>query len=211
MMTTRWWVLLGAGALFGAVGCSSSGGGTDAGGDTGSPADSGGGGDSGGGTVSCASYCAAVMGACTGANQQYPDNATCMAACAALPLGTTADTAVDSVGCRQYHAGAAAGGAMAAATHCQHSGPWGGGVCGSECEGYCAIETKLCTGGNQQFGSASACQTACMAWTGGDAGSASGNSLACREYHMLVAVTQQSAHCPHTGNGAADAGNPCGP
>lgn len=215
MKTTRVLVLIGSCLSVGATalwtpGCSGSGGGSDGGADSG-PADSGGGGDSGGVVVSCANYCAAVKANCTGANQQYPDDATCMAVCKALTLGAAGDTSMNTVACRQYHATAIGGNAMAAAQHCPHAGPWGDNTCGQVCDAYCAIETGLCTGANAQFQSANDCKAACAAWTEGDAGASSGNSLSCREYHMTVAVTMQAAHCPHTGNTTADAGNPCGP
>jgi hypothetical protein len=221
MKTTRILVLLGSCSLMGGAalwmpGCSSTSTNTDGGGGDSGNADSGGGGDSGGGdsgglSVSCTNYCNTIKTSCTGANQQYADDATCMAVCGAFTLGSAGDSTMNTVACRQYHAGAAAGGATAAGTHCPHAGPWGGGACGTVCDGYCTVETKLCTGNNAQFANTGECTTACGAWTAGDAGASSGNSLACREYHMLVASQMQAAHCPHTGNKTADAGSPCGP
>jgi hypothetical protein len=79
--------------------------------------------------LTCAGYCTEELASCTGANAQYADMADCMAECTALAwtVGTAADTAVDTLGCRIYHSIAAAG---APATHCIHSGATGGNACG---------------------------------------------------------------------------------
>jgi hypothetical protein len=56
----------------------------------------------------------------------YNDMADCEAQCSEWYQGTEGQTAGDTVGCREYHAGAAIGDPM---THCPHAGPGGGGVC----------------------------------------------------------------------------------
>ncbi len=75
---------------------------------------------------SCDTYCSVIEEACTGENSQYESTAACMTACGSMALGTSGDTAGDSVGCRTYHAGLAS---ESAATHCPHAGEAGGGVC----------------------------------------------------------------------------------
>jgi len=90
----------------------------------------GGGGDGGMAMApTCLAYCTAVQTACTGSNMQYTGMDMCMTACAAMTPGTIGMTGGDTVGCRLYHAGAAAEGGAAATTHCPHAGPTGGGVC----------------------------------------------------------------------------------
>lgn len=75
---------------------------------------------------SCADYCAEYLANCKDDLNAYVDEADCLAQCGAWYPGTGADTVGDTVGCRDYHAGAA----MAdAALHCPHAGPGGGGVC----------------------------------------------------------------------------------
>jgi hypothetical protein len=52
----------------------------------------------------------------------------CLSTCngASWSIGTAGATSGNSIACRTYHAGAAAGDP---ATHCPHAGPTGGGVC----------------------------------------------------------------------------------
>jgi hypothetical protein len=77
-----------------------------------------------GGTVCgdvCQVYCDNLEKNCTGANVQYPDRASCETACAAMPVGTPADTMGDTAYCRVYHSGVPA--YSDALTHCAHAGP----------------------------------------------------------------------------------------
>ena len=156
---------------------------------------------SGAAGLSCTSYCTAVMANCTGAmNTQYGSEAECMGACAMLEaggkLGTEADMSGDTVGCRAYHAGAAA---TDAATHCAHAGPFGGGVCGDLCENFCTLAVATC---KTQYPD----NTACMADCGGYAKmpnysyQATGDNYACRAYHLTAAAAPGGAatHCAHT-------------
>ena len=163
---------------------------------------------------SCQDYCAAVMGACTGANQQYTDLTQCIGFCAALakiPLGTLADTAGNTVGCRQYHAGVAAKDADSAKTHCPHAGASGGGVCGTPCDLYCHESKTNCTGDAAIYKDDAECMTACgeLIKKLGTPGDKAGDTLACRIYHLAVAgggADAAKTHCPH---GAADGGGVC--
>lgn len=81
-------------------------------------------------TGGCATYCTQVTANCTAANAQYDDMADCMAYCTdvAWPAGADTDTTGNTLGCRLYHVGVAAGDP---ATHCGHAGPTGGSVCGA--------------------------------------------------------------------------------
>src|SRR2546429_8908667 len=101
-----------------------------------------------GGVPSCAGYCAKIAMNCTsssdggGGNAQYTSTAACNTYCttsAAWLPGTTGATSGNTVGCRLYHAGAAA---AEPALHCPHAGPTGGNTCGTWCENYCQLLAK---------------------------------------------------------------------
>lgn len=73
----------------------------------------------------CATYCSLAAGAndkfCTGTTALYPDLAACNAACPMITtLGTTADTAGNTLGCRIYHLTVANMSVTMAMTHCAH-------------------------------------------------------------------------------------------
>ena len=170
--------------------------GTDAGTDAGSTADAGS--DAGTAAPTCASYCTSVMANCTGANAQYSTPAACLGSCSAFAAGTTGATSGNSLGCRAYHAGASP---SDAALHCPHAGPAGDGACGTNCESFCTIAIAKCAG---TFTDLAACTTACGAFAMNTArynqSTTSGNSYACRMYHLSVAATDSASattHCPH--------------
>lgn len=150
----------------------------------------------GGGALSCADYCATIATSCTGAETQWGNLEFCMASCAAFPPGTAADTTTNTLGCRTYHAGAAAGDP---ATHCVHAGPGGANACGSNCEGFCAIGMAACP---DKWADAAACMTACAGFDDSekyDATDIAGNTLACRLYHATAASVDAATHCGHIG------------
>lgn len=188
-------------ALF-AIGCFAAG----CGDDTTSPA----GGDmsmsmdlSGGGAPTCAAYCAKIETNCTagsdgGGNTQYMDAATCNTYCttaAAWPAGKTGDLSGNTIGCRLYHAGAAAADPV---LHCPHAGPTGGNVCGSWCDNYCQLMAKNCTGSNAVYDAATCMSNCTMIPTTGHVNDTSGNSIQCRIYHLGVAATDPATHCVHS-------------
>jgi hypothetical protein len=180
-------------------GSAGEGGGTGGMGGTGGGA--GGMGGSGGGSAGvCDTYCANITKNCTGENQQYADMASCMGSCGALPEGTAGAMAGNSVQCRIYHAGAAG---MDQALHCTHAGPGGGGTmfCGTNCESFCSIATKVCP---TQHADNAKCMTECMGVNDMekyDASDSGGDTLACRLYHLTVASSDAASaatHCAHT-------------
>jgi hypothetical protein len=185
---------LGFAALLLVAACDGGDGGTDAGSDDD---------DGGGGGLTCATYCTTIMANCTGDLTQYASTAACMQSCEGFPIGTSADTAGNTLGCRIYHAQASAAAMLGPDPHCYHAGPGGAGVCGSNCEGFCAIAQDSCTGGNQQYASAGDCMTECGNFPDTepyDASDQAGDSLACRLYHLTVASTDMASattHCPH--------------
>lgn len=157
--------------------------------------------DSGGGddpSPGCMQYCAAMMSTCTGANGQYSSIDSCLGVCATLPPGAPGETAGNSLACRAYHAGMAVNDPE---THCVHAGPGGAGVCGSNCEGFCAIAVATCP---NEHPDTPTCLATCGGFAGVekyDIGDAAGNTFACRLYHLTVAATDEGSalqHCGHT-------------
>jgi hypothetical protein len=167
----------------------------------------------GGSAPTCAAYCAKIAMNCTGDdagnNVQYMDSATCMTYCtsaAAWPAGSSADTSGNTVGCRLYHAGAAAADPV---LHCPHAGPTGGNVCGSWCDNYCQLMAKNCTGSNAVY-DAQTCMTKCATIpTMGQVNDTAGNSIQCRIYHLGAAATDPVTHCAHAKTAADLPAGPC--
>lgn len=158
--------------------------------------------------LSCANYCTSITANCTGTNQMYSSMATCLSSCALYPMGTAADMAGNTLGCRTYHAGAAS---TAPAVHCRHAGPGGDGMCGTNCEGFCAIVQGACsTQATPPYADLAACTAACPNFATTpvyDQSVQTGNSLACRLYHATVATGTPIPHCNHTkvaGGGGAN-------
>ena len=218
--------------------------GVDAGADALVSPDSGGGTDSGGGAadagLSCEVYCTQVTANCTttapsqfpgnkgetdGGNQQYVTKQGCLNECAKTPLGDINDKAGDTVGCRQYHSGAAK---VDAKLHCPHAGPSGGGLCSggdggveSRCFTFCARALSLCTAeggvpaGDVPFTNVADCTSRCGETVDGgyrfEPASLEllndGHSLNCRQYHLQAAYenppTSAANHCAHLKNPSA--------
>jgi len=157
----------------------------------------------------CSSFCRNVAGACPGELAMYESESQCLATCAQWPIGEAADRGALTVGCREYHSGAALAEPM---THCHHLGPGGDGVCTAEgaegnCEGYCFLLEAACSeafdasGGNQED-----CRTACLedfADDGAAAGSgynltlAEEGGLQCRMLMLSRALDDTPAACDH--------------
>jgi len=164
-------------------------------------------GDAGSGAAGCQTYCDAITANCTGgdtsstSNQQYSDKSNCLAVCALFPVGAASDTSGDTLGCRTYHANAAAGSAANAALHCPHAGPSGDGVCGDVCTSYCRIAEKFCVGTSQVYTSDTDCMATCTA-TPADArfnvSIQGSNERACLVYHaqeVALGGTNPAEHC----------------
>jgi hypothetical protein len=150
--------------------------------------------------LDCATYCARITTNCTGANVQYGAMNQCMASCASFPQGAISDTSGNTLGCRIYHAGAAAADPT---THCVHAGPSGAPACGAACDGFCSLVVAECSA---QYPDANTCATTCAGFATTPAYTAnvtSGNSLSCRIYHATAASTDPTTHCPHTASVSA--------
>ncbi|HSQ64768.1 MAG TPA: hypothetical protein VLM85_16200, partial [Polyangiaceae bacterium] len=71
-----------------------------------------------------------------------------------------------------------------------------------DCNYYCSAMATVCTGANAQYLDTATCAAICAKLTAGDAGATSGDTLACRMYHLSLAATSDSnasLHCPHAG------------
>ena len=88
--------------------------------------------------------------------------------------------------------------------HCAHAGPDGGGVC---VPAFCESYETVCVipGHSAPF---SDCPAAYGSMDPGTAGDISGDTAACREYHLGVALTSPDVHCPHA---SPDGGGVCVP
>jgi hypothetical protein len=146
-------------------------------------------------TLSCDAYCADVMANCTAENAQFETVENCVASCKAYPVGTADDQSGNTLGCRTYHAGAAA---SDPATHCVHAGPGGDGTCGDNCDGYCQIAMMWCTGANEVYTALADCQADCATRATDvkfDVSKDSGNEVACLLSHVQAASTVPEDHC----------------
>jgi hypothetical protein len=167
-------------------------------------------------------YCDTIQTTCTGANAQYPDATSCLAAAAKFtPGAASTEKTGDTLGCRIYHAqNAMLGGAPALPIHCPHAGPIGGAVdatagqCGATpCDDFCNLDAKVCgsdaapvTGVTKRYATVDACKTACAAFAKTPAYSSAtmtGNTFACRVWHLvkassLTVVGDIDTHCGHT-------------
>lgn len=75
------------------------------------------------------------------------------------------------------------------------------GAIALNCNAYCTSIMQVCTAGNAQYLDMATCTAMCGKLTVGDAGAMTGNTLACRAYHLSVAAQMGMAamHCPHAG------------
>jgi hypothetical protein len=184
-------------------------------------------------TLDCSTYCSTISTSCTGANTQYADASHCMATCNKFAMGNSSDTGgQNTLGCRLYHAQNAMLNGMPE-VYCPNAGPAGSAistanpqpaVCGDACTGFCTLEISICGSLDApistvpaQYQNMATCMTACGGATIGfnkskplvtGATNSSGDSLACRLYHITNAAISGNAavHCPHTGpNGGTSA------
>lgn len=145
-------------------------------------------------TLDCTSYCTAILGACTGERAQYESLETCLGTCEHIPVGMLGETTGNTLGCRIYHTEFAQQDPM---THCDHAGPSGGTMCGATlCEGFCAVAPIICPNEWQ----ANTCVSRCSALASVPPYSinSTGNTQECRLYHLTLATTDPTTHCPHT-------------
>lgn len=160
--------------------------------------------------VTCAKYCADVTAHCTGANQQYFDEGTCLRMCPGFLVGPNTG---DTLACR---AQAAAGAKQEPTTGCLQAGPFGAAPCVARespaCAAFCGLASRLC-GAAFPYAGVPECFSACLTMAfknGGRLFGAGGalldgdlNTLDCRMSHLEIAFSQgdegtKRTHCPHT-------------
>lgn len=151
----------------------------------------------------CERYCDTIMSACTGENEQYASPMACRAVCGLLAPGSPGAFGENSVECRLARAELARA-TGEPASYCYTAGPGGGGVCGTDCEGFCTIMAQMCT----LMGSFDECLPQCEqvpnlaeedpdeAVTYGTA-IQNGDSVQCRLYHVTAATLDSRTHCSH--------------
>jgi len=162
----------------------------------------------------CEEYCEEVIGNCDpegGAEpplKQFADSAQCLAACALFPPGEDGDRGVNTIECRLTRAQSAQ---SEPSIECPRAGPAPGtNGCGTPCEAYCSLMMGACTE-ETTFGEAGwyfedyeTCMTTCAQVPdtqpyvfSPDTNLITGNHLACRIYHVVVATEGDFEHCLH--------------
>ncbi len=156
-------------------------------------------GESTGAVDACPEYCGLVQDICTDDLQQYQGEDICLAVCAALPPGEAGDQLGNSAACRRSQAIQAA---EAPGTFCGPAGPTGDDTCGASCESFCGLATALCVDDMAQWPDVPSCIADCMQFPNDveyNSMVVSGDSYACRMYHLTVAALDPAVHCPHIG------------
>lgn len=151
--------------------------------------------------TACEEYCRVVGENCVEDDEQYASLAACLAVCAVLDPGRRGDMLGNTVQCRLGRA------ELAATTgepgdYCFSAGPGGAGVCGDDCEGFCAVMAAKC----DQMGPFEQCLSTCddvPDLSGAPTNIAynttiqSGDSLQCRLFHVSAASLDPIGHCVH--------------
>lgn len=159
-------------------------------------------------SADCLKYCDDLMTHCTGVNQQFSTKKQCLRACTFYPLGNPGDATGNSLTCRIRHTIAA----ESDQAHCHHAGPFGYSGCGEPCDILCTIAMGWCgtRPGGAPYASQSACLAECAAFVNepgptamgvayNASGPATGDSIDCREYHLVRALesaADRDASCP---------------
>lgn len=148
---------------------------------------------------SCEQYCDSVMQACAGENAVYTRREVCLAVCAGFEPGDPTEPTGNTLSCRAAHARLAE---REPGAECTAAGPGGGGRCGDDCAGYCALYAQFCPQqASAQAGDVDDCITQCGALT--DQSSFDlirdhgGNTLECRLVHVSSASVEPEPHCEH--------------
>lgn len=156
----------------------------------------------GGEDVTCDAYCGMYLSACADFSE-YANEQDCLDNCAQWPVGAAADTAVDSLGCRLYHATVAS--STDPALHCTHAGPSGAATCvaadAPECDLYCTRYFTNCTEDLNAYVDMADCLDQCSTWYPGADADVDGHTIGCHSYHANAAVGGPEKHCPHASPG----------
>jgi hypothetical protein len=142
------------------------------------------------GSPECQAYCTEVMSACTGTLALYTDQASCVQTCEGFPRGADTDATLE---CFLKEAKIAA--KLEPDVHCRSAGPFGGGLCGTACEAYCALLSEFCP---EEHAFVPGCLEKCPALKNSGfsplADLESGDTLGCR-IHKLTLASANPALC----------------
>lgn len=128
---------------------------------------------------------------------------------AAVPVGSAPysvnlpDTANNTQACRIYHLGVAS----TDPSHCDHTDLTGGDICGTTTGNLCDIIGGVCgwgTNATYQYANRAACLAGLNNTLAGTPGDSTGNTLACRYYHVGVAGSFKNGSIQGNATGAMD-------
>ena len=158
-------------------------------------------------------FCTDFGRTCTGLLDSTMTFEQCLAGAQTMVSGTEGSTAGDTFECRRYHLGAAiADVAPGTAAHCDHASPSGGEVCVGKPSAaeFCSSYQDTC-GADPSWSDTAPCEATIQGMITGLDGATSGNSYACRLYHLGAARANVApglrAHCDHSsvvGGGVCD-------
>lgn len=151
-------------------------------------------------TRDCPSYCANIQSTCTGKEEQWADEAVCLAYCRKIEPGELSARTGNSLACRMN---ALVDDLTSEGIDCLAAGPGGAGTCGSNCVSYCVGLADLCGPlfGTRFNNDTNACLDECAQFV--DCGdyradpNRNDNTLQCRLFHLSSAALNAGVHCPH--------------
>ncbi|MFZ5894879.1 MAG: hypothetical protein ACOY0T_27710 [Myxococcota bacterium] len=161
------------------------------------------------GDSNCANYCALFPKVCP---EQAEDQEPCITNCQGLRddlhLNSTDDHEGDTIQCRLVHLSAAT---AEPASHCGHARlAKPSAYCTDEalptphplsCDDYCKLVGAVCNGKNAVYEDTDQCKAVCKYFEVGEPGDQTGDTLACRKYHVQNAISLPATHCAHAGPG----------
>ena len=161
------------------------------------------------GPSNCDNYCALYPKVCPDeAKDQEPCLTNCQGLRDDLSLNSTDDHEGDTIQCRLVHLSAAT---TEPSSHCEHARlakPTA--YCTDEalatphplsCDDYCKLIGKVCSGNSAVYEDTDQCKAVCKHFEVGEPGDQTGDTLACRKYHVQNAISSPSTHCAHAGPG----------
>jgi hypothetical protein len=90
----------------------------------------------------CDEYCREMANSCTGEYAVYESTEQCLAVCAQIPPGSADElTGTNTLSCRLDRLRADG---FEAVSRCPAAGPGGDGICGDNCESFCALRRQAC-------------------------------------------------------------------
>lgn len=145
-------------------------------------------------TDSTDAFCSSYASTCstTGRSAAYSN---CTSQVSTMAPGTS-NAPSDTFSCRHFHLDLAMSSPTNSVIHCPHASPSGGGVCVNASPpappGFCAAYLTTCADTNSSAAYTD-CASAISSMTPGTSGSYSGNTLACRQDHLVRATPHTAA------------------